>query len=140
MAKRWPIAQAATVAQAFLKSRHTTDEEHQTDLHWRDITRRFPLSASLLLLLAESNGIKLIEHVHPNYSMRKAETAMVKGTNFSEVTATDEDEDDEEDEEEIVEAKKPRKTPEPKSTKPAKHAVAAAAPKGDVNVDDLLEI
>jgi len=125
MAKRWTVAQAIVLAQEYRNPNRT----QEVVVQWRDMARRAPCASPFFFEAAKDPAaVELCKRMNVSVSVRKVETAILQGKDFSLVEAG---EDDEDDDEEMTETrgKKQTKTERPKM----------AASK-NVDVEDLLDL
>lgn len=141
MAKRWTVAQAIVLAQRYRvavatpiseKSEEQAKADAVTMREWWDMCRRASNVGPLLYSLAEHPEANLFRYFNTSCSVRKLQTAMDQGKDFSTFEVSDEEDDDEE---EVTTEPKKRQakaaaTPKPKVAPTAEH----------VNVQDLLDI
>lgn len=124
MAKRWTVAQVIVLAQEYRDPNRT----QETVAAWRDMARRAPCAAPFFFeAAANPAAVELCKRMNVSVSVRKVETAILQGKDFSLIEAGEDDEDDEE--ETVQETKKRQPAQRPK--------IAASK---NVDVEDLLDL
>lgn len=111
MAKRWTVAETIVLAQeyrAVIEKNDLSPEGKDIIEKWEDMSSRHARCASLFYALSAYPEANVFRYFNTSMSVRKVESAMKEGVDFSTLAADEDDEETEADETKAVKKRGPK--------------------------------